>query len=265
VLPPRYDGRRKSMPKRIGRPAIGWVLVHLLKRLSQENPLWGAPRIDEELALLGHEVGEATVAKYMVKHRPPERGQSWRTFLANHRDTTIACDFLTVPTVTFRNLFVFVVLQHGSRRILHVGVTEHPTAEWAALQLVEAVSGEDAPDVTHLIRDRDSTFGDVFQRRIAALGIDDVVTPKASPWCNGFAERVIGTLRRECTDHIIPLGERHLGRVLKEYVAYYNAGRCHQALDGDAPVPRRQWAVEDDNVQATPVLGGLHHVYSRAA
>jgi transposase InsO family protein len=129
----------------------------------------------------------------------------------------------------------------------------------------EAQLGPDAPEVTHLIRDRDSIFGDVFQRKVNALGIADVVTPKASPWCNGFAERVIGTLRRECTDHIIPLGERHLGRVLREFVAYYNSGRCHQGLDGDAPVSRRRWRVEDGDVQATPVLGGLHHVYSRAA
>jgi transposase InsO family protein len=261
----KHYWRRKSKPKRVGRPAIGWVLVHLIKRLSRENPLWGAPRIAAELALLGHEVAEATVAKYMVRHRPVERGQSWRTFLANHLDRTIACDFFTVLTVTFRSLFVFVALHHGSRRILHVGVTEHPTAEWTGQQLVEALGDEDAPVVTHLVRDRDSIFGDVFQRKVTAFGIEDVVTPKASPWCNGIAERVIGTLRRECTDHIIPLGERHLGSVLREYVAYYNTGRCHQGLDGDSPVPRRRWEVEDGDVQAAPILGGLHHVYSRAA
>jgi hypothetical protein len=141
--------------------------------------------------------------------------------------TTIACDFSTAPTATFKNLFVFVVL--------------------------------------HLIRDRDGIYGNVFRRKVVALGLEDVVTPKASPWCNGFAERVIGTLRRECVDHVIPIGERHLLRVLQEYVEYYNAGRCHQALDGDAPVPRRRWAVEDGDVQAMTVLGGLHHVYSRAA
>jgi putative transposase len=256
---------RKSKPKRIGRPAIGWVLVHLIKRLSRENPLWGAPRIGEELAVLGNEVGETTVAKYVVRHRPPESGQSWRTFLANHMDTTIACDFFTVPTVTFRSLFVFVVLHHSSRRILHVGVTEHPTAEWTSHQIVEALGGDDAPEVTHLIRDRDSIFGDAFQRKVAAFGIEDVVTPKASPWCNGFAERVIGTLRRECTDHIIPLGERHLGRVFREFVAYYSTGRCHQGLDGDAPVPRPRCSNDDGAVQAKPILGGLHHLNSRAA
>lgn len=179
-------------------------------------------------------------------------------------DVTVACDFFTVPTVTFRNLFVFVVLHHGSRRILHVGVTAHPTAEWTGQQLVEAL-GPDAPDVRYLVRDRDSIFGEEFQRKAKALGLSEVVTPKASPWCNSYCERVNGTLRRECTDHIIALGERHLSRVIREYVEYYNRGRCHQSLDGDAPVPRRRWSVGDGSVQATPVLGGLHHVYSRAA
>jgi putative transposase len=261
----RYYWRRKSKPKRIGRPTIGWKLVHLIKRLSRENPLWGAPRIAEELALLGHSVSETTVDKYRVRHPSPKRGQSWSTFLANHMDTTIACDFFTVPTITFRNLFVFVVLHHGSRKILHVNVTEHPTAEWSALQLVEALGGEDAPEVTHLLRDRDSIFGDVFKRKVKALGLTDIVTPKASPWCNGFVERVNGTLRRECTDHVIPLNEQHLVRVLREFVDYYNAGRCHQSLDGNAPAPRRRWSRADGAVHGQPVLGGLHHVYSRAA
>jgi transposase InsO family protein len=174
-----------------------------------------------------------------------------RTFLANHMDTTIACDFFTVPTVTFRNL--------------HVNVTEHPTAEWTALQLVEAVSGEGAPEVTHLILDRDSIFGDVFQRKVAACSIDDIVRPRASPWCNGFAQRVIGTVRRESVDHVVPLGQLHFSRLLREFVAYYNSGRCHQSLGGDAPVPRQRWSKDDGAVQAKPVLGGLHHVHSRAA
>lgn len=143
-------------------------------------------------------------------------------------------------------------------------MTEHPTSEWTANQLVAAL-GPDAPELTHLIRDRDSIFGDVFQRKVKALGLMDVVTPRASPWCNGFAERVIGTLRRECVDHVIPLGELHLVRVLREYVAYYNKRRCHQSLDGNTPVPRRRWSRADAAVRAKQVLGGLHHVYSRAA
>ena len=199
--------------------------------------MWGAPRISEALAILGHEVGQTTVDKYMVRHRPPEKAQRWRTFLANHMDTTIACDFFTVPTVTFRHLFVFVVLHHGSRRILHVNVTKHPTAEWTAQQLVEALGDEDAPDVTHLLRDRDGIYGHVVQQKVKGLGLEQIVTPRQSPWCNGSCERLIGTLRRECVDHVIPLGELHLVRVLREFVAYYNTRRCHQSLDGDAPVP----------------------------
>ena len=133
------------------------------------------------------------------------------------------------------------------------------------MQLSAAFWEDDAPEVTHLIRDRDSIYGDIFQRKVAALGVEDVVTPKASPWCNGFAERVIGTIRRECTDHVIALDERHLSRDLHEYVEYYNAGRCHQGLDGDAPIPRRHWTIDDGDVTSRRVLSGLHHVYSRAA
>jgi transposase InsO family protein len=179
--------------------------------------------------------------------------------------TTIACDFFTVPTVTFSNLFVFVILHHGSRRILHVNVTAHPTAEWTAQQLVEALGDVAAPEVTHLIRDRNGIYGEVFQRKVNALGLTDVVTPKAGPWCNGFAERVIGSLLRECTDHIISLGERHLLSALQEYVEYYNTGRCHQSLDETSPKPRRRQRVGDGDVQSRLVLGGLHHVYTRAA
>ena len=256
---------RKSKVRKLGRPSIGWELVHLIKRRSRGIPLWGAPRIVGNLALLGYEVGETTVAKSMVRHPDPKRGQSWSTFLANHMDAAVACDDFTVPTITFRNLFVFVVMHHGSRKILHVNVSEHPTADWTAMQLVEALGDEGASEVTHLLRDRDSIFGDLFQRKVKALGLTDIVTSKASPWCNGCVERVNGTLRRECTDHVIPLNELHLVRVLREYVDYYNAGRCHQSLDGDAPVPRRRWSRGDGGVHGRPVLGGLHHVYSRAA
>ncbi len=171
-----------------------------------------------------------------------------------------------MPTLTFRNLFVFVVLHHGSRRILHVNVTEHPTAEWTAQQLVEAMGNDDVEQIDRLLRDRDVIYGDAFQRRAEILGLTEHVTPKQSPWCNAHCERVIGTLRRECTDHLIPFGERHLVRVLREYIeTYYNVARCHQSLDGDAPVARRRWSPADGEVQARPVLGGLHHVYSRAA
>jgi transposase InsO family protein len=231
--------------------------------MSTENPLWGAPRISAELTLLGHDVGESTVAKYMGKAPDPKRRQTWRTFLRNHLAVSAGCDFFTVPTLTFKLLYVFVVLSHDRRRILHVNVTAHPTAEWTAQQITEAFPG-DAAVPRYLHRDRDSVYGDVFRRRVVAMGTREVLNARQAPWQNPFAERVIGSIRRECTDHLIPLNEAHLRRILREYVAYYNRARCHQSLGGNAPEPR---TVEDGDgsVYAIPHLGGLHHRYSRAA
>ena len=256
-----YYWKWKSQPKG-GRPAIAPEVIRLIRRMSVENVLWGAPRIRAELALLGHDVAESTVAKYMV--RPKDRAPSltWRSFIANHMGVSAACDFFTVPTLTFKVLSVFVVLGHGRRRILHVIVTHHPTAEWTAQQITEAFPDDSVPRYLH--RDRDSIYGDAVKRRVAAMGIQQVVSAKQSPWQNPFVERVIGSIRRECLDHIIPLGEGHLRRVLREYVAYYNESRCHMALKGNAPQPRE---VEHGAgpVVATLILGGLHHRYSRAA
>ena len=256
----RHYWRRKSMPQQ-GRPPIEPQLVQLIRRLSEENTLWGAPRIQSELALLGHEVATSTVAKYMVKSRRAGPSQTWRTFLANHMDATAACDFFVVPTWRFKLLYVFVVLSHDRRRILHFNVTSNPTAAWTARQLVEAFPYDSAP--LYLLRDRDKIYGHAFQRCVQALGIESVVTAARSPWQNAYVERVIGTLRRECTDHVIPLGERHLRRLLGEYVEYYNDSRAHLSLEGNAPQPR---AVESEGeVIAAPVLGGLHHRYARRA
>jgi transposase InsO family protein len=259
----RYYWRWKSRAKP-GRPPIAPEVIGLIRRISTENVLWGAPRIRDELALLGHDVAESTVAKYMVerKDRDPAR-QSWRTFLANHMNVSAACDFFAVPTLTFKVLYVFVVLSHDRRRIVHVNVTRHPTAAWTAQQITEAFPG-DAAVPRYLHRDRDGTYGDVFRQRVAAIGLHEVVSAKQSPWQNPFVERVIGSIRRECLDHIVALGEEHLRGILRDYVAYYNAARCHQSLDGNAPEPR---AVEDGNgaVRAVPHLGGLHHRYTRAA
>jgi transposase InsO family protein len=247
----RYYWHRKSKPNKQGRPPIGWTLVYLIKRLSQENVLWGSPRISQELAKLEHDVAPSTVAKYMVKHRNPERVQGWRTFIKNHMPVTAACDF-------------FVVLSHDRRRILHVNVTAHPTAEWTARQLTEAFPGYGS-EPCYLIRDRDSIYGDVFRRQVKAMGLTEVLTVPRSPWQNAYAERVIGSIRRECTDHIIPIGEKHLLRVLREYVDYYNTARTHHGLGGDTPVTLKRAAVPARDVVAGPVLGGLHHRYRRAA
>jgi len=257
----RYYWRWKSRAKR-GRPPISAEEIALIRRMSLENVGWGAPRIRDELALLGHEVAASTVAKYMVKRQDPKRQQTWRTFLANHMDVSAACDFFTVPTLTFKLLYVFVVLSHDRRRILHVNVTQHPTAGWTAQQLTEAFPGDETVP-RYLHRDRDSIYGDIVRKRIAALGMKEVVSAKQAPWQNPFAERVIGSIRRECTDHLVPLNESHLRKILGEYVEYYNRSRCHQSLGGNAPEPR---SVEDSagSVYAIPHLGGLHHEYRRA-
>jgi len=237
-------------------------VIHLIRSMSIENALWGAPRIQTELSLLGHDVAESTVAKYMVARENRTPSQSWRTFLANHMNVSAACDFFTVPTLTFKVLYVFVVLSHDRRRIVHLNVTKHPTAEWTAQQITEAFPGGDEPRYLH--RDRDATYGDVFRKRIAAMGIHEIVNAKQSPWQNPFAERAIGSIRRECLDHFIPLGESHLRRVLRRYAEYYNRARCHLSLEGNAPEPRE---VESGTrpVRAIPHLGELHHRYTRAA
>jgi transposase InsO family protein len=245
-----------------GRPKLDAEVIGLIRRMSFENPLWGAPRIRAELALLGHKIAESTVAKYMVKARDPKRQQTWRTFLRNHLDVSAAYDFFTVPTLAVQLLYVFVVLSHDRRRILHVSVTKHPAAEWTAQQLTEAFPGDESlPRFLH--RGRDSIYGDIVRQRITALGMTEVVSAKRAPWQNPYAERVIGSIRRECTDHLVPLNEAHLRRVLDAYVEYCNGSRCHQSLDGNAPQPREVEA-GDGSVYAIPHLGGLHHHYRRA-
>ena len=255
----RYSWKRKSRA-RPGRPPISMAVIHLIRRISIENVTWGAPKIASELALLGHVVADSTVAKHMVKVRTPDPSRRWGPFIRNHMDVTAACDFFVVPTATFKVLYVFVVLSHARRRILHVNVTEHPTAAWAARQILEAFPG-DVPRL--LLRDRDGIYGWEFDRMVKALRIRQISSAPRSPWRLGFWERVIGTLRRECTDHLIPFGRRHLLRALREYVECYYSSRPHQSLERNSPMPREVDAVGE--VFAKPVLGGLHHRYFRAA
>jgi hypothetical protein len=254
---------RKSRRRRPGRPAIGYELMHLIWRMQRENPTWGTPRITSELLLLGHDIGESTVSRYMKKIRDPDKAQKWSTFLRNHVKGLAACDFFVVPTVFFQRLFVLVVLSHDRRMIRHVAVTAHPTAEWTARQLCEAFPDE-VP--THLIHDNDGTFRGKFREQVEAMGIIDTpITPRH--WLqNVHCERVIGTLRRECTDHLIALNERHLLGIVREYVeTYYNVVRPHLRLERNAPVPRQREGTPATRVTATPVVGGLHHRYERAA
>ena len=255
----RYYWKRKSRSTP-GRPPISMELIHLIRRMSMDNVTWGAPMIASELALLGHKVADSTVAKYMVKVREPDPSQRWGTFLRNHMDVTAACDFFVVPTATFKLLYVFVVLSHARRRILHVNVTDHLTAEWTARHILEAFP-EELPRL--LLHDRDGIYGFEFDRVAKPLKIRQIRSAPRSPWQNGFCERVVGTIRRECTDHIIPFERRHLLRVLREYGDYYNTARPHQSLDRNSPIPREVEAIGE--VCAKPVLGGLHHQYFRAA
>jgi putative transposase len=252
--------------RRAGRPPLAPELVSLIERMAHENPLWSRRRIASELAKLGHSVDKDTVAKYMPRparrpRRPPS--QTWKTFVRNHLAGTIAIDFLTVPTVTFDIVYVFFVLSLERRRVLHVNVTADPHAAWAAQQIVEAIGAEIVPE--RLIRDRDAIFGVAFDTRVDILGIEQVKTTPRSPWQNGYAERWVGTLRRELLDHVIVLGERHLLRWVRQHVTYYNVDRPHMSLGGDAPVSRAVEPSRAGEVVALPRVGGLHHRYSRAA
>jgi transposase InsO family protein len=243
---------------RPGRPRVERELRDLIRRMSEENPLWGAPRIHGELLKLGFEIAESTVSKYMIRRRGPP-SQTWRTFLLNHADAIAAIDLCVVPTLTFERLFAFLVLGHGRRQLLWFAVTRNPTAEWLAQQIVAAFPWNTAP--TYLVRDNDGAYGRPFLRRVRTMGIRDRPISPRSPWQNPYAERLIGTLRRDCLDHVLIFGERHLQRILTLYSSYYNGTRTHLALGKDATLGR---AVQrSGTIVATPILSGLHHRYAR--
>ncbi len=241
-----------------GRPQIGAELRALIRRMSIENPLWGAPRIHGELLKLGFEVAQSSVAKYMVKRGGPP-GQGWRTFLRNHAPDIAAMDLFVVPTIGFSLLYAFVIVRLDRRDLVWTNVTTNPTAEWIARQLTEAFPWSTAP--RYLVRDRDRIYGSIVPRRLRAMGIRDKPIAPASPWQNGFAERLIGSIRRECVDHIVVLGEAHLRRILESYARYYNDIRTHRSLDKDAPAFRPIQRI--GNIASHAILGGLHHHYVR--
>jgi transposase InsO family protein len=257
----RLYGRWK-LRGRPGRPCIDPHVRGLIRRMSLENPLWGAPRIQAELRLIGHDVAESTVAKYMARRtRPPSA--TWRSFLANHVDCLASVDFFVVPTVTFRLLYGFVVLCHERRRVAHFNVTAHPMAAWVARQVREAFPFDEAPH--YLIRDRDAAYGDAFRECLVSMGVQEVLIAPRSPWQSPYVERLIGSIRRECLDHVIVFGEAHLKRVLGSYYSYYHRSRCHRALGGNAPHPREVEPPSRGRFVALPQVGGLHHRYTRAA
>jgi transposase InsO family protein len=253
----RQFWRWKSRSRR-GRPQVPSDIRQLIREMSLANPLWGAPRIHGELLKLGIDVGQTSVAKYMAKRRKPP-SQGWRTFLRNHADGVAAMDLFVVPTLSFRLLYGLLIMRHDRRRMLWLGVTAHPTAEWITHQLNEACGWEQP--LIYLIRDRDGAYGDVFKRRLHAMGIRDRPSAAESLWQNGHCERLIGSVRRECLDHVVVLGERHLRSVLLRYLQYYNSDRTHLALCKDAPISRATQSV--GTIRSTPILGGLHHQYAR--
>jgi transposase InsO family protein len=244
-----------------GRPKIPQEQIDLIKQMASDNPLWGAPRIHGELLKLGFDISEATVQRYMPKRQHRTTRQRWKTFLKNHSAQIVSVDFLVVPTITFRLLYVLVFLSHDRRRIIHFNLTAHPTAQWSSQQLRNAFSEEEPPKF--LIRDRDMKFGEVFTQVVSVLGIDPILTAYRSPWQNGYSERLIGSIRRECLDHLIIMNESHLRGIPQEYIRYYNAQRTHLGINKDSPEPREVQA--EGEIDRVPVANGLHHYYFRNA
>jgi len=252
----RWKSRKKP-----GRPKTETEIRNLIQ-MARENSTWGAPRILSELALLGHTVAESTVAKYMERGRKPP-SQTWRTFLDNHLPDIAAIDFFVVATVSFRLLYCFIVLRHDRRRVALFNVTPHPTDRWTAQQIVEAFPFDGAP--RFVIRDHDGIYGVDFRERVKHLGIEEVVIASHSPWQSPYVERLIGSIRRECLDHVIVFNEAHLIRILTSCFAYYHEARSHLSLDRNAPIPRQVEPPSHGRVIAIPHVGGLHHRYTRAA
>ena len=255
----RWTRKSRRLP---GRPEVAASIRDLIQRMSQANPLWGAPRIHGELLKLGIAVAQSTVARYLPRLRKPP-SQTWRTFLTNHLAQTAAIDFFTVPTVTFRVLFVFVVLSHERRRVVHFGVTERPTQEWTMQQMREGFPWDQAP--RYVLRDRDAIYASDFAAITRNMGIEEVLTTPRSPWQNPFAERLVGSIRRECLDHVLVWNSRSLRRTLQRYFAYYEGCRTHLSLAKDAPLSRPVQPPALGKVIEIPQVGGLHHLYIRKA
>src|SRR5712664_3105138 len=249
---------RWKSQRRGGRPQIDAELRGLIRQMSMENLFWGAPRIHGELLKLGFELAQSSVAKYMVK-RCGLPSQGWRAFLRNHAQDIAAMDLFVVPTIGFNLLYAFVIIQLDRRDLVWINVTTNPTVEWIAHQITEAFPWDEAP--RYLIRDRDRIYGAIVTRRLRAMGIRDQPTASASPWQNGFAERLIWSMRRECTDHIVVFGEAHLHRILRSYACYYNGIRTHRSVDKDAPISRP--VQRTGVISSHALLGGLHRRYAR--
>jgi putative transposase len=258
----RNRWRRLSQSGTSGRPAVPRDIRDLIRELSRANPLWGSPRIVGELRKLGIHVAKSTVEKYRVRLRKPP-SPTWKTFLPNYVKDLIALDFFVVPTVTHTVLFVLLILAHERRRVVHFNITEHPTAQWTAQQVLDAFPWNEAP--RYLLRDRDRLYGVSFRQRVQHMGIEEVLIAPRRPWQNPYVERLIGSIRRDCLDHVVVLHARHLRRLLTGYFQYYHHWRTHRALDMDCPIPRLIQRLEVGLIREVPEVGGLHHHYERQA
>lgn len=256
----RLYWRQRSRP--LGRPGIRHEFRVLIRQMSQANPLWGAPRIHGELLKLGIEISQATVGRYLP-WRPRAPSPTWRSFLRNHMHDTAAIDMFVVVTAKFQLLYTLVVLGHERRKVIHFDVTANPTQAWLARQVTEAFPWDTAP--RFLLRDRDASYGKAFRDHVQAMAIEQVVTAPRSPWQNAYVERIIGSIRRECLDHVIILNERHLRRVLSAYFEYHHRSRTHLSLGKDCPEPRPVLPPSTGAVVAFLQVGGLHHRYERRA
>jgi putative transposase len=245
-----------------GRPDAGREIRELIRKMCLSNPTWGAPRVHGELLKLGLDVSQSTVSKYMVRPRKPP-SQTWRVFLQNHVKQLVSVDFFVVPTIDFKLLFVFLILAHERRRVIHFNVTQHPSAAWTGQQLTQAFLWDTVP--SYLLRDRDAIYGESFRGLVACMGITEVLTAPQSPWQSPYVERLTGSIRRECLDHIIVMNESSLRRILKSFFEYYHASRTHLALAKDAPNPRPIHPPRAGRVVELPQVGGLHHRYERRA
>jgi transposase InsO family protein len=258
----RDHWRGLSQRGKPGRAAMAKEVRKLIRDMGQANPMWGSPRIVGELRKVGIDVAKSTVEKYRM--RPPKPpSPTWKTFLTNHVQDLVALDFFVVPTVMYKVLFVLLILAHHRRRVVHFNVTEHPTAEWTAQQVVDAFPWDEA--LCYLLRDRDRIYSASFRQRVRNIGIKEVVIAPRSPWQNPYVERLIGSIRRECLDHVIVLHERHLRRLLTGYFQYYHRWRTHRALDMECPLPRPVQRPEVGLIREVPEVGGLHHHYERRA
>ena len=257
----RWQQRRQTRP--LGRRPLPQPLQELIRRMAAENPLWGQRRIQGELQKLGIHVAFRSVGKYMGERprRPPSVG--WMAFLRAHAPQIWACDWFRVHTASLRTLYVFIVLAHARRQVIHFHVTDQPTDVWVAQQMVEATPFGEAPP--WLLRDRDPLYGSTFEPRAASSGMHSLHIPRGRPECNCYVERLIRTLRQECFNHLIVINDRHLLFVLREYLRYYHHARPHQGLHQQTPLPKPEAFFPDGRVASRAVLGGLHHDYFRLA